>query len=142
MKNLFFKGWKGANDILNAFIDDHFGIYMSLPTPDTAYLTILPEDKLAEYVPHEYAPMLNERARAFTTHLNKFIEKHKLLTDIPDDLPMEIKEQLIKSKCMAMLDSYEKVYKKTMLVSLKQFLGLRMNYDSPSVIRIIVQVGD
>lgn len=141
MKNKFFKGWKGANDILNAFIDDHFGIYLSIPTPESAYITILPEDRLAKVVPSFYAPRLNELARSYTTHITEFIKKHKLLTDIPDDLPMDIKEGLIKDKCMAMLASYERIYNKTMLVSLKQFLGLRMNYDFEQTIRIEITIG-
>jgi hypothetical protein len=114
---------------------------MSVPTPECAYLTFLPEDRLAEIVPAKQAPRINERARAYTNHVIKFIEKHKLLTDIPDDLPMDVKEQLIKSKCITMLESYEQIYKKTMLVSLKQFLGLRLNYDFEQMIRIEVKVG-
>jgi len=143
MKNKFFKDWKKANDFLNAFIDDHFGLYLSIPSPETAYITFLPEDKLSELIPAEQACKLNERARVYTEHVNKFVEKHNLLGDVPDNFPMVVKEALIKSKCEAMLESYEKVYKKTMLVALKQYLGLRIDYDklceSPKDVRIHIR---
>ena len=60
MKNKYFPGWKAANDFLNAFIDDHFGIYLSRPTEYVGYITFLPEDKLAELIASKHAPAPNE----------------------------------------------------------------------------------
>lgn len=142
MKNRFFKDWKKANDFLNAFIDDHFGIYLSRPTPDCAYITFLPEDKLATLIPCEQAPALNERARKFTEHMNNVLKKHKMLEDIPDDIIYSDQELSIKLRFESFFKLYESIYKQPVVVTLKQYLGLREKYDLEfNNIKCVISVG-
>lgn len=129
MGNPYFKDWDDANDLLNAFIDDHFGVYLSCPTEDTAYITFLPEDKLAEVVPAESAPRLNELARTFSTQITKLMDKHKFLEDIDDNLPTSEKEREIRQRCEAFMKLHEALYGETVQVRLKKIMGLRKRYD-------------
>ena len=130
MKNKFFPEWKEANDFLNAFVDEHFGIYASMPTPDTCYITVLPEDKLANLVPVECCPAINERARKFTKHINKVLKRHNFLEDIPDDISINEKEIRVRKRMESFFVFYESLYGISVIVALKHYLGLRLHYDA------------
>ena len=96
--NKYFPDWKDANLILDPFVDKHFGIYLSRPTEDTGYITFLPEDKLAELIPSDQAPKLNELARAFTAVMVYTLGAQDVLRDVEDSLSDEEKETEIKER--------------------------------------------
>ena len=105
------------------FVDEHFGIYMSKPTEETAYITFLPEDKLAEIVPAEQAPKLNELARAFTTVMVHILEKEGVLVDVSDALTSEEQEKEIKTRFETFFKNYFSKKEDTIKDVLKHFLG-------------------
>lgn len=123
MGNKYFPDWDKANVTLDPFVDEHFGLYMSRPTEDTAYITFLPEDKLAEVIPAEQAPKLNELARAFTTLMMHLLEKDGVLVDVDDALSDEEKEKEIKTRFETFFKKYEDEKGDTIKDVLKHFLG-------------------
>jgi len=123
MGNKYFPEWEQANVVLDPFVDGHFGIYMSKPTEETAYITFLPEDKLAEVVPAEQAPKLNELARAFTTVMVHILEKEGVLVDVSDALSGEEQEKEIKTRFETFFDGYFSKKEDTIKDVLKHFLG-------------------
>jgi len=127
--NPLFPDWEDANDILNAFVDDNFGLYISKPTEETAYLTFLPEDKLAEMIPAQHAPILNERARIFTNQMTKFFNKYKILAEIKDELPEAEKEAIIRLRHEAAEKLHRADFGEAIVTRLKKTLGLREVYD-------------
>lgn len=123
MSNKYFPDWEQANVVLDPFVDEHYGIYMSKPTEETAYITFLPEDKLAEVVPAEQAPKLNELARAFTTVMVHILEKEGVLEDVSDALTSEEQEKEIKTRFETFFDNYFSKKQDTIKDVLKHFLG-------------------
>jgi len=123
MANKYFPEWDKANLVLDTFVDEHFGIYMSRPTEDAAYITFLPEDKLAELVPADQAPKLNELARAFSTVMIHLLEKEGILVDVDDKLSDPEKEKEIKSRFEGFFNTYFNNKKDTIKDVLKHFLG-------------------
>jgi len=123
MGNKYFPEWDKANVILDPFVDEHFGIYMSRPTEEAAYITFLPEDKLAEVVPAEQAPKLNELARAFTTVMVHILEKEGVLIDVADSLSDEDKEKEIKTRFEDFFKLYISRKEDSIKDVLKHFLG-------------------
>ena len=85
-----------------------FSIYLSRPTEDTGYVTFLPEDKLAEVIPAEQAPKLNELARAFTSVMVYLLEQKHVLDDVDDSLTDKQKEEEIKNRFEKSLADYKK----------------------------------
>ncbi len=96
--NKFFPTWDKANVVLDPFVEEHFGIYLSRPTEETGYITFLPEDKLAELIPSDQAPKLNELARAFTTVMIHLLNQDDVLADVADSLSDADKEKEIKER--------------------------------------------
>ena len=123
MANKYFPDWDKANLVLDTFVDEHFGIYMSRPTEDAAYVTFLPEDKLAEVIPADQAPKLNELARAFSTVKIHLLEREGVLDDVDDALSDSDKEKEIKTRFENFFDTYFKDKKDTIKDVLKHFLG-------------------
>jgi allophanate hydrolase subunit 1 len=123
MANKYFPDWDKANLVLDTFVDEHFGIYMSRPTEETAYITFLPEDKLAEVVPAEQAPKLNELARAFTTVMVFLLEKQDVLRDVLDSLTDKEKEHEVKTRFETFIKSYKAEKGDDVKDVLKHFLG-------------------
>jgi allophanate hydrolase subunit 1 len=123
MANKYFPDWDKASLVLDTFVEEHFGIYMSRPTEDTAYVTFLPEDKLAEVVPAEHAPKLNDLARAFTTVMVFLLEKEGVLEDVADSLSDKEKETEIKTRFERFFKSYKTKKGDDMKDVLKHFLG-------------------
>lgn len=123
MANKYFPDWEKANVILDPFVDEHFGIYMSKPTEEVAYITYLPEDKLAEVVPPEQAPRLNELARAFTTVMTHLLEKDGVLEEVEDLLSDPDKEKEVKTRFEAFFQKYKKDKGDDVKDVLKHFLG-------------------
>lgn len=121
--NKYFPDWEQANVILDPFVDKHFGIYLSRPTEDTGYVTFLPEDKLAEVIPAEQAPKLNELARAFTSVMVYLLEQKHVLDDVDDALTDKEKEEVIKTRFEKFFAEYEAVKKDKIKTVLKHFLG-------------------
>lgn len=123
MANKYFPDWEKANLVLDTFVDENFGIYMSRPTEETAYITFLPEDKLAEVVPAEQAPKLNELARAFTTVMVFLLEKQDVLRDVEDSLTDKEKEHEVKTRFETFIKSYKTEKGDDVKDVLKHFLG-------------------
>jgi hypothetical protein len=121
--NKYFPGWEKANVVLDPFVDEHFGIYLSRPTEETGYITFLPEDKLAELIPSDQAPKLNELARAFTTVMIHLLNKENVLDDVADALSDTEKEKEIKERFERFFKKYEKEKKDKISDVLKHFLG-------------------
>jgi hypothetical protein len=129
MKNKYLKGWKNANDILNAFIDSHFGLYLSRPTEETGYISFLPEDKLVDLIPGDVAPALNDRAREFTLFLIPILEKHSILDDVPDGR-YDHQECIIRQRFHGFEKVYQGLYGETVVETMKSYLGLREAYSN------------
>jgi len=123
MSNKYFPNWDKANVVLDPFIDEHFGVYMSRPTEDTAYITFLPEDKLAEVIPADQAPVLNDLARAFTTVMVHLLEKKKVLRDVDDALSDTEKEKEVKERFEKFFKDYKDLKGDEVKDVLKHFLG-------------------
>lgn len=123
MGNKYFPDWEKANVVLDPFVDEHFGIYLSRPTEETGYITFLPEDKLAELIPSEQAPKLNELAKAFTTVMIHLLTKKGVLADVEDSLSDSEKETEIKERFEKFFDEYEKEKGDKIQDVLKHFLG-------------------
>jgi hypothetical protein len=123
MANKYFPDWEKANLVLDTFVDEHFGIYMSKPTEEAAYITFLPEDKLAEVVPADQAPKLNDLARAFTTVMVHLLERDGVLVDVADSLSDTEKEKEIKTRFETFLSSYTARTGDDVKDVLKHFLG-------------------
>ncbi len=121
--NKYFPNWDKANLILDPFVDKHFGIYLSRPTEDTGYITFLPEDKLAELIPSDQAPKLNDLARAFTTVMIHILGSDDVLADVSDALSDKEKETEIKERFEKFFAKYEKEKGDTIKDVLKHFLG-------------------
>lgn len=123
MSNKYFPDWPEANVVLDPFIDQHFGIYLSRPTEDTGYITFLPEDKLAEVIPSEQAPKINELARAFTTVMVHLLEQKHVLDDVDDALTDKEKEKEIKTRFEKFFADYKTAKGDEIKDVLKHFLG-------------------
>ena len=121
--NKHFPDWEQANVVLDPFVDKYFGIYLSRPTEDTGYITFLPEDKLAEVIPAEQAPKLNDLARAFTSVMVYLLEQKHVLDDVDDSLTDKEKEEEIKKRFDNFLSEYEKIKGDSIKDVLKHFLG-------------------
>lgn len=121
--NKHFPDWEQANVILDPFVDKHFGIYLSRPTEDTGYVTFLPEDKLAEVIPAEQAPKLNDLARAFTSVMVYLLEQKHVLDDVDDSLTDKQKEEEIKNRFDKFLSEYKTTKGDEIKDVLKHFLG-------------------
>jgi hypothetical protein len=123
MSNIYFPDWPEASVVLDPFVDKHFGIYLSRPTDDTGYITFLPEDKLAEVIPPEQAPRLNELARAFTTVMDHLLRQKGVLDDVSDSLTDKEQEKEIKTRFETFLDDYKQAKGDNIKDVLKHFLG-------------------
>jgi hypothetical protein len=123
ISNKYFPDWEKANVVLDPFVDEHFGIYLSRPTEETGYITFLPEDKLAEVIPSEQAPKLNELARAFTTVMIFLLEKEGVLVDVADSLSDTEKETEIKERFENFFKNYFAKKQDNIKDVLKHFLG-------------------
>jgi hypothetical protein len=110
---------------LNMIVDDYFGIYMARPTEDTAYITFLPEDKLAELIPSEYAPKLNDLAGVFSDKINRFAAEVHTFDSISDDLSQDEQEEIVKKRFKKMLKSYKEIYGVSVQSELKRIFGIR-----------------
>jgi len=123
MGNTHFPKWDQANVTLDPFVDEHFGIYLSRPTEETGYITFLPEDKLAEVIPSEQAPILNELARAFTTVMIHLLGQDDILADVEDALSDTEKEDEIRTRFLGFFKKYEDEKGDKVRDVLKHFLG-------------------
>ncbi|KKM13255.1 hypothetical protein LCGC14_1718120 [marine sediment metagenome] len=121
--NKFFPTWDKANVVLDPFVEEHFGIYLSRPTEETGYITFLPEDKLAELIPSDQAPKLNELARAFTTVMIHLLNQDDVLADVADSLSDADKEKEIKERFEKFFATYKKEKHDSVKDVLKHFLG-------------------
>jgi len=124
LKNKVFPNWAPADYTLNDFINEHFGIYLSRPTENTGYITFLPEDKLAAIIPCEAVPIFNERARAFTNHLNPILKKRGTLNNVSDSVSHLKQERIIKKRFMKFFRFYNRTHHKSVIRELKIFLGI------------------
>jgi len=109
---------------LNTMIDDHFGVYISRPTKETSYITFMPEDKLAEVIPAEYAPKVNELARVFTEKVNRFAAELDTLDDVPDNVPEDVQEQILKKRFKRLFKAYKNAYGESLKTELKRTSGI------------------
>ncbi len=123
MGNKYFEEWPEANLILDPFIDEHFGVYMSMPTPKVIFITFLPEEKLAEVVPSEVAPKLNELARAFTTFITYLMEREGVLADIDDSFDEEQVKTVLRERFTKFFKHYKEEKGDDIKDVLKHFLG-------------------
>lgn len=115
------KTWKGGKKIFNKFVDNHFGIYLSRPTPETGYITFLPEDKLAEIIPSEIAAALNNMARDYTENIKKKMKPLGTLNDVSDDITEAEQEDIIRERLRIFFKEHKRRYRETAAECLKRF---------------------
>ena len=124
MENQYFPKWKDADKVMNDFINKHFGIYLSRPYEGLGIITFLPEDKFATHISSEHAPVLNERAKAFTDHMVPIMEKRGTLNNVSDSLSPLRQEKIIKRRFMKFFRFYKRKHHKSVIRELKVFLGI------------------